>query len=498
MNRLDQLVQRAAQRWPERVALWQGSQHWTFAELERQVQAWAEWLQPQLDWDDRVALYASKSLDWVAAFFAVIRVGAVVIPINPQLKTAQVLAIVQDAQARLLLTQAQREQALAGRCPCPCLRLEPPSPACQYRAAETRIDQDMAAILYTSGSTGQPKGVVLSQRNLLVGTESVAEYLQLTEADHLLALLPFSFDYGLNQLLTALWVGAQLTLMEYLLPGDVLKTLQRQQITGLAAVPPLWSQLARLDWPAGLALRYLTNSGGALVPALAQTLADKAPNARLFLMYGLTEAFRSTYLPPEQRAVRPTSIGKAIPNAEILLLNAAGERCQPHEVGELVHRGALVALGYWQAPELTAQRFRPLPRPHGLGTELAVFSGDQAYCDDEGYLYFVGRRDEQIKSSGYRISPTELEQVASQLPGVDEVVAFGVDDLELGQAIVLCWAGSADETALQAFLKAELPVFQWPRYWQQRAQLPRTPNNKFDRTRLKHEFQSGISAEGEP
>lgn len=486
MNRIDELVSRAAQCWPDRIALWHRDQCWTFAQLEQQVQSWSASLYPEVGADDRVALYAGKSLDWVAAFFAISRIGAVAIPVNPQLKAAQVHALLQDAEACLLLTLAARAQDLAPDCRCPIRLLAALESA--PGKSRARIDQDMAALLYTSGSTGQPKGVVLSQRNLLAGTESVAQYLQLSAADHLLALLPFSFDYGLNQLLTALSVGAQLSLMDYLLPQDVLKTLQKRQITGLAAVPPLWMQLLRHDWPKDLALRYLTNSGGALPPVVSAQLQAKVPQAQLFLMYGLTEAFRSTYLPPDQLAQRPESIGKAIPNAEILVLNEQGKLCQPFEVGELVHRGALVAQGYWRAPELSAARFKSLPRLHGLDSERAVFSGDKVYADEQGYLYFVGRQDEQIKSSGYRISPNEIEQQAYQLPGVDEVVVFGIPDADLGQAVVLVWAGEASQQALQQFLTTELPAFQLPRHWWQQQQLPRTANNKFDRTGLKQQF----------
>jgi len=225
------------------------------------------------------------------------------------------------------------------------------------REYPTTKPQDMAAILYTSGSTGQPKGVVLSHINLIEGAKSVADYLDNTAEDKLLAVLPFSFDYGLSQLTTAFLSGASVVLLEYLMPRDVVNAVARYQITGLASVPPLWIQLAELDWPkeASNSLRYFTNSGGAMPGATLSQLMSALPDTAPYLMYGLTEAFRSTYLHPDEISNRPGSMGKAIPNAEILVINQRGKICQSHEEGELVHKGVHVAMGYWQAEEKTAK-----------------------------------------------------------------------------------------------------------------------------------------------
>jgi acyl-CoA ligase (AMP-forming) (exosortase A-associated) len=349
----------------------------------------------------------------------------------------------------------------------------------------------MAAILYTSGSTGRPKGVVLSHRNLVAGAASVASYLGNTPADRLLAVLPLSFDYGLSQLTTAFHSGASCVLMNYLAPRDILDAVQEHGITGLAAIPPLWMQLAQLHWPRDTTLRYLTNSGGSMPRATVAALRGALPAARLYLMYGLTEAFRSTYLPPEEIERRPCSIGRAIPNAEILVLRPDGTRCAPDEPGELVHRGALVALGYWNDPARTAERFRPLPAACGLPLpEIAVWSGDTVRMDADGYLYFIGRRDEMIKVSGYRISPAEVEEVLAAHPGVLEAVAFGVPHPLTGDAVaaaVRVAGDGPDAATLLAHCRRQLPSYMVPASIAAGCDpLPRNANGKFDRMALRN------------
>jgi acyl-CoA synthetase (AMP-forming)/AMP-acid ligase II len=293
------------------------------------------------------------------------------------------------------------------------------------------------------GASGKPKGVVLSHRKMVAGAKSVASYLDNRPADTLLAALPLSFDAGFSQLTTAFHVGARVVLLNYLLPRDVLKALEREKVTGLTAVPPLYIQLSQLEWPTTITehLRYFANTGGRMPRETLAALRSRLPRSQPFLMYGLTEAFRSTFLPPEEVDRRPDSIGKAIPNAEILVLREDGSPCAANEPGELVHRGALVGMGYWNDPEKTAERYKPLPahapgREPGLVLpEIAVFSGDTVRCDEEGFLYFIGRRDEMMKTSGYRVSPTEVEEILYATKLVGECVAFGVDHPSLGQAI---------------------------------------------------------------
>ena len=356
----------------------------------------------------------------------------------------------------------------------------------------------MAAILYTSGSTGKPKGVVLSHRNMLAGAYSVAEYLGNHADDRLLAVLPFSFDYGLSQLTTAFVVGARAVLMDYLLPRDVVNTVTREGITGLAAVPPMWVQLAQLEWPQAAvdSLRYITNSGGAMPRATLDTLRRSLPKTAPFLMYGLTEAFRSTYLPPVEIDHRPDSMGKAIPNAEILVVREDGTPCAPGEPGELVHRGALVGLGYWNDPVKTAERYRPAPGQNpGLPIpELAVWSGDTVRMDEEGFLYFIGRKDDMIKTSGYRVSPTEVEEVIYGSGQVAEAAALGIPHPGLGQAVVAVikpLREDFNENELITHCKQHLPNFMVPLQVTARSgDLPRNPNGKIDRKRLVEELSN--------
>jgi len=344
--------------------------------------------------------------------------------------------------------------------------------------------------------------VVLSHRNLCAGASSVADYLGNTSHDKLLAVLPLSFDYGLSQLTSAFQVGASVVLMDYLLPRDVIKAVQRHQITGLAAVPPLWHQLAQLDWPTNTQLRYITNSGGAMPTATTATLRSKLPSTEIYLMYGLTEAFRSTYLPPDQLDTRPDSIGKAIPNARVWVVRSDGSECGVDEPGELVHAGALVAMGYWNDAEKTAQRFKPSPqqRQQLPLIEMAVWSGDRVRRDEDGYLYFIARQDEMIKTSGYRVSPSEIEEIIQPLPAIDQVVALGIPHPALGQAIVVVISQrdidggdtnneSNTEQTIINHCRQQLPNFMVPLMVIVRLQLPRNPNGKIDRSALRQSYQ---------
>jgi acyl-CoA ligase (AMP-forming) (exosortase A-associated) len=511
----------SARRTPDAEALVYGAERLSYRALAATVQAAAgALLAAGLGRGERVAVYLEKRVENVAALFGTAAAGGVFVPVNPLLKAEQVAHILADCNVRVLVTSPERLRHLAEVLDrCPDLRTVllvgeadlaslPDGPALQSWTAalrqaqdgtaqpHRRIDGDVAAILYTSGSTGKPKGVVLSHRNLVTGARSVASYLELRPDDRLLAVLPLSFDYGLSQLTCAFHAGATAVLLNHLFPRDVLKAVADEGITGLAAVPPLWNQLARLDWPAVTSLRYLTNSGGALNRATVDALRAALPQAQLFLMYGLTEAFRSTYLPPAELARRPDSMGRAIPNAEVMVVRPDGTPCAPGEPGELVHRGALVSLGYWNDPAKTAERFRPAPGqdPALPLTEMAVWSGDTVRQDEEGYLYFIGRSDEMIKVSGYRVSPTEIEEAVAASALVEEAACFGVPHPELGQAVVLvAVAGDADTGALARALLKEcqrrLPAYMVPaRVEFSRELLPRNPNGKIDRKRLQTHY----------
>jgi len=469
--------------------------------LRSRVSRLAGWLNAKVpEGGARIASWAAKGELTCLMPLAAARAGLVHVPINPLLKHAQVRHILGDSGARLLIgTPARLESLQAVDKPAGCAVLAEDEALKQAEAASHDLApsaaeaNDLAAILYTSGSTGQPKGVMLSHANMWLGAESVASYLGLAADDRTLAVLPLSFDYGQNQLLSTWHAGGCVVPLDYLMPRDVVKAVGKHGITNLAAVPPLWIQLTELDWPPEISaeLLRLTNSGGALTPDLVRKLRAQFPRAQLFAMYGLTEAFRSTFLDPALIDVKPTSMGKAIPHAEILIVNDAGVIAADNEEGELVHCGPLVAQGYWRGEARTADRFKPAPAASAYGG-MAVWSGDRVRCDGDGLLYFVGRRDAMIKSAGNRISPQEVEEAALATGLVAEAVALGVPDDRLGQAIHLVvravpGIGDAMEL-LPRKLMQELPNFMQPKHIHWRESLPVSPNGKVDRTGLQQEL----------
>ena len=518
IDQIHKLIYQSAQKAPDAEALCYQGQRLTYADLSAQVHTLSQaYLNLAIARCDRIAIYLEKRPEAVVAMFAASASGAVFVPINPLLKPDQVAYILADCNVRILVTSASRLQALTkilAQCPelhtiivtdakhtisaAPPLTLmawEQALASNSDLAPHRCIELDMAAILYTSGSTGMPKGVVLSHRNLLSGASSVVEYLNNSSSDKILAVLPLSFDYGLSQLTTAFSVGASVVLMNYLMPQDIVRAVVEENITGLAAVPPLWIQLSQQKWPVTTSLRYITNSGGVMQKTTLDALKTIFPSTQIVLMYGLTEAFRSSYLPPSELEQRPDSIGKAIPGAELMVINKDGQVCAPNEAGELVHRGALVALGYWNDRPKTSERFRPVPTSlTGLPLpEIAVWSGDTVRMDADGYLYFIGREDDMIKVSGYRVSPTEVEQVIDRFEEVTESVAVGVPHPLMGQAIVLIvkqnQAKSFGREAIRQKCQAQLPTYMVPAHIEIVSEnLPRNPNGKIDRKLLQSRF----------
>lgn len=480
----------------------------TYEQLRDQVRALAGGLQQAgLVKGDRVAVWLPKSFEAVVAFFAAARMGAVFVPINPVLKPAQVAHILKDSGAACLVTSTDRMASVAGDVQS-SLRLlvnvDQQSDAAGGRAwaslfladglEDTDLsDADLAALLYTSGSTGLPKGVMLSHRNLTLGAESVATYLRNTPEDRLLCALPLSFDYGLSQITTAFHAGATAVLVNHLFPKDIIDALVKHRITGLGCVPPLWHQVLALDWPPEIArsLRYVTNSGGHLPPHSVAALQERLPDTDLYLMYGLTEAFRSTYLDPAMLSAKPGSMGRPIPHVRIDVVADNSRPAVPGEHGELVHSGQLVAQGYWCDEDRTRTRFRPLPPAFGVN-DPAVWSGDTVYRDEDGFYYFVERRDSMIKTSGYRVSPTEIETVLHDITGVSEAAAIGVPHVDMGQAVIAVVVGQDEDGTLSdtvlSFCRQALPAYMVPRLIVLRDHLPRNPNGKIDRVALAREF----------
>ncbi len=445
---------------------------------------------------DRIAIWLPKQFETIIAIWAAAMAGAVFIPVSPTLKPAQVTHILRDSAAVLLISTQDRLRHLeASALNIKCWAVDdlPEMAATDF----VPVDQDinaLAALLYTSGSTGKPKGVMISHANLTLGAASVASYLRITPKDRLLCVLPLSFDYGLNQVMTAIHTGAQAVLFEYLLPRDILKALTQYRITGLAGVPALWSQLTTLDWPDNH-LRYITNSGGRMPKPILDELILKTNGCDVYLMYGLTEAFRSTYLDPSQVAAHPDSVGKAIPYAEVKVVRPDGSETDANETGELVHMGPLVAQGYWHDPVRTEMRFRPAPACADKPGSPSVWSGDKARRDANGLIYFIARDDEMIKSSGYRISPTEIEEVVYALPGIADVVVLGVADDRIGEMIVAVVATANGRTfdgaAALAHCRQSLPSYMVPGRWVIRDVLPRNANGKLDRSTIAASVRAG-------
>jgi acyl-CoA ligase (AMP-forming) (exosortase A-associated) len=492
---LDHLLLRGV---PDAPALVTKAATLSYSQAERAVGALANALAARgLSQGARVATWLPKTIEACLMPLAAARAGLVHIPVNPVLRRAQVAHILADSGAAILLTSEGRAATLEdGDLSDAVIWAE--TDAIAARSAgdflpPSSADPDaLAAILYTSGSTGRPKGVMLSHANLWLGAVSVDHFLKLTSADRILAVLPLGFDYGQNQLFSTWYAGASVIPFDYLVPRDVVRAVERERITTLAAVPPLWLQLVETEWFEGAALsvRRLTNSGGALTPSLIDRMRVTFPNADIYPMYGLTEAFRSTYLDPSLVAAHPTSMGDAIPFAEIMVVKPDGTEAKPGQAGELVHAGPLVAKGYWRDAERTALRFRDVPPwSHYGGT--SVWSGDTVMRDADGLLYFVGREDEMIKTSGHRVSPLEIEEAAIASGVVAEAVAHGIYDERLGQAIRLVARGDAnDEATLRAHLKAELPGHMQPRLLEWRPELPRNANGKIDRAAIRAEVTS--------
>lgn len=508
------MLRSSAARYPAKEAVVHVDERLSYADMWQYTAGLADGMRAAgLGRSDRVGVLLEPSVPLATSPFAISRAGGVFVPIHHALMPGQVEHIIRDCQMRALIADATRFaqlEAVIRQCPSLdfvvvvgaqgiaqkngsiarydyhefCNR-PPASPI-----SDLAIDKDLAAILYTSGSTGKPKGVMLSHANVIAGASIVSDYLSITHSDRILAVLPFSFDAGLNQLMTAIQQAGTCIVMKFLFAKEIVAKLRTERITGLAGVPSLWNLLAQesstlRDGPPAH-LRYITNTGGALPLNILERLRKLLPETQVFLMYGLTEAFRSTYLPPEELDRRPTSMGKAIPNTEILVINDKGRPCDPGEVGELVHRGPTVSLGYWGQPELTNRVLKPHPFPiAGIGdSELVCYSGDLVRTDEDGFLFFVGRRDNLIKSSGFRISPNEVEAALCKAGCLREAAVIGLPDPALGQSIkafvVPLEGASVDPDALLEEVATQLPRHMIPKAVEVVLELPKTPSGKID------------------
>jgi amino acid adenylation domain-containing protein len=480
-----------------RTAVIDGARCASYADLAEGARAYAGVLaELKVGPGERVALLLPRSIEALAAFFGAQYAGTVTVFISERLRPRQVAQIIADAGAAVAFT-TPRLQPLLQDCRLAPDRIVDISTARRAPGAGVparAIGRDLAVLAYTSGSTGSPKGVMLTHDALIAGTVIVADYLDLTCSDRTLALLPWSFDYGLNQALSTLYTGGTVVIQRSAFPPELCRTLADASVTGLAGVPSLWGLLRQRHSPFFQQqfgdLRYVTNSGGALSPDLVRDIRRAHPQAGLYLMYGLTEAFRSTYLAPELADTRPDSIGQAIPNTEILVVSD-GRPCGPGEPGELVHRGPTAGLGYWQDAEATARTFRahPFALADPARPETVVYSGDYVRADADGYLYYLGRRDEQFKSRGIRVSPAEIEAEILSSGMIAEAVVFSRGGTAIDPVIVAAVLPADQDSfslpVLMDYCRSELPPHMLPARVVPVPAMPRTSTGKTDRAAVR-------------
>ena len=504
------LLESAAGKWPERTAIRSGDRSLDYAALNSAVSEAAAGLCARgLQDGQRVAVFLPKRVETAVACLAALRAGGVLVPINPALKSRQVRQILEDAEPRFLISQPDRIQDLdiptgvrlqgtdcvvvdrnqntdgGGRDSWQQLLADGRSGTARtVGAGPQKLLTDLAVLLYTSGSTGPPKGVMVSHQNLVYGVDSVVRYLELDRHDRILCSLPFSFDYGLNQLLSAVAVGACAVLIDYFHPQQVLQTIEREEITGFAGVPTMWVQLAQHRWPgnATRTLRYITNSGDRLPGFVMKTLQQRLPGTRIYLMYGFTEAFRGTYLDPDLIDEHAESIGKPVPHSVIEVLDEQGNTVPTGAVGEMVQRGPLVTLGYWRDEERTAGKFARTSSD-GVHPDW-VRSGDLGWRDQDGFLHFAGRRDHLIKTAGHRVSRSEVEAVLTEDGGILQAAVVGLAHEVWGQQVVAfvitADSGKFDEQRLLRHCRRNLPRYMVPAIIEMLPEFPQTANGKVD------------------
>ncbi len=487
---------------PDKEAVFGGGASLTFRQLHAEAVAAAQALASLgVLPGDRIGICMQKTLDQVVAILGVLWANAILVPIHPVLRAEQIRHIATDCDMKLLITESARVAELRGAARGRIVLGRGRDEEGTASLGELRRDcegsqpffrgkaDDTAAIIYSSGSTGRPKGIVISHRNLADGARIVASYLKTETTDRIAGVLSLNFDYGLNQLWQTLYVGSSLYLHDLIFPRDLFRLLASERLTALPVMPVIISRMfdPRLPGPDDdldfSALRYICTSGGPVTTTMLGHLRRTFPETDIVLMYGLTEAFRSSCLPPDQVTLRPTSIGKAIPEVELYVLDDQGKDCPPGVPGQLVHRGGCVAKGYWNAPKATAERFRQVDR---FPDETVVFSGDLVRRDEEGYLYFLGRMDSMIKTYGFRVSPTEVEEHARRWERLLDAVAFGVDSPEAGQEIMVAYTTNDQKPialdTLTDHFRVAMPHHMVPRWFVHMEAFPVTANEgKVDR-----------------
>jgi amino acid adenylation domain-containing protein len=503
---LHHTFENTVRRTPERTALVCREGCYTYAEIAHDARRLAAFLQHRgVKRGDRVALFLDNSVEAVTAIYAALVVGAIFIPVNPLTKREKLAYVIHDTQPSVLISHAHLsevfEAVLAAETSIhTCILTGKAHNGFAWREAlahsgdvvePATIDQDLAAVIYTSGSTGDPKGIMLSHRNMLTAQASVCSYLGLREDDVILCALPLAFDYGLYQILMGFKQGACVVLENsFAFPVKILDLMAAEKVTVFPGVPTMFALMLKLDlsrYDLGK-LRMITNTAAALSETSIRDIRRAFPQVRLFSMYGLSECKRVSYLPPEQLDIRPMSVGRGMPNEEIYLVDDGGNRLPNGRTGELVIRGSHVMRGYWGKPEETAKCLKPSPYPG----ENVLYSGDIFRTDEEGYLYFIGRKDDIIKSRGEKVSPREVENVLAGLDGVLESAVIGVPDPVLGQAVkafvVLKDGYHYSEKDIARHCLAHLENFMVPKHVVFLPALPKTNTGKISKSRLHQIF----------
>jgi amino acid adenylation domain-containing protein len=521
---VNEFLEQSAEKFPDKVAIVCQDRRTTYLEIEASSNSLSHGLIDQdLNKQDRAAVYLDSSLESVVSLFAILKAGGVFLVINPQVKAQKAEYILNDCQVKTLFTDSHHLIEISAILPnCPDLKTiiitdseksaenelekipqrivsypkiledfpqDPPQKKC--------IDIDLASLIYTSGSTGVPKGVMCTHLNMASAASSIIEYLENTPEDIILNVLPISFDYGLYQVLMGLKFGGTVVLEKtFLYPYKIIDLLIKENITGFPIVPTIAAillKLKNLDKNEFPALRYLSNTAQALPPKFISELQNVFPTAKIYSMYGLTECKRVSYLPPSEIKKRPTSVGIAMPNTEVYIVDEEGNRIdKPDVVGELVVRGANVMKGYWNLPEETDSVYKPGPIPG----EKVLYTGDLFKQDEEGFLYFIARKDDVIKVAGERVSPKEIENVLHSIEGVNEAAVVGVDDDILGQAIkafVSMKKGhNLSEDDILRCCAQNLESFMIPKYVEIVDELPRSAHGKIAKKELKNELKKEL------
>lgn len=509
---VEHFLELSAQKHPNKVALVFGEQKLTYSQIDRHCNRLANALLASgVRRGDRVVICLPNGIEAVLAIFAALKAGAVFVLVNHTTKSEKLVYILNNCRAcALIIWDSKLRELNCGEkelsytrlifgvgskelLSAESQRLRKPLTLFAEAICETRsdaapknkcIDLDLAALVYTSGSTGRPKGVMLTHLNIVSAATSITTYLENTSDDTVLNVLPLSFDYGLYQVLMMFKVGGKVILEQsFNYPFQLVKRLIDEQVTGLPIVPTISAILLELDlskyqFPS---LRYITNTAAALPTRHIMDLRRLFPNVRIYSMYGLTECKRVSYLPPDQIDIRPTSVGRGMPNEEVYIVDDQDRRVGPGVIGELVIRGSNVMKGYWELPEETAKALRPGPLPG----EKVLYSGDLFRTDDSGYLYFVGRKDDIIKSRGEKVSPREIEDVIYGVDGVVEVAVVGVPDPVLGNAIKaivsLRPGASVTQNEILRRCREKLEDFMIPKLIEFQASLPKTDSGKISK-----------------